>query len=158
MITQDSGDSALPPLRSLAHQTTKDLPVQLTSKVVVSMLLCGLSLSLAACGAPKSAAAVSESEMKKVRSSFANLKTGASTKDTLASFTAGNKVKLGSANIAGAAIEEWKVEAMREAKPRNDLFISFLYFCNDRLVDITDTRVDFRANPELVKQWAAGTK
>lgn len=129
-----------------------------TSSKMFAVLLCGLSLSLAACGAPKSAAAVSESEMKKVRTSFTNLKTGVSKKDALASFTAGNKVKLGSANIAGANVEEWKVEAMREAKPRNDLFISFLYFCNDRLVDVTDTRVDFRANPELVKEWAAGGK
>jgi soluble cytochrome b562 len=125
--------------------------MHMTSRLLPLLMIA--SLMLAACSSPKPRSHVSEKEMKDIRSAYASLATGVDKAAALAKFKAGNQVKLSSAEIAGVSIEEWKVEALREAKPRNDLFISHLYFANGRLVDISDSRVNFRENTALVERW-----
>lgn len=103
----------------------------------------------------KPAAEVSKGDLAAVRQTHAALKVGDPKQKTLDSFKSGNKVKLGSSVLDGAAIEEWKVEAFRDQKQGKDLFVTFLYFCNDRFVDSSDARIDFRNNLELVNRWKA---
>lgn len=111
---------------------------------------------LVLCGcASKPPAEVSQKELTAVRDSHAAAKIGDPKQKVLDSYQSGNKVKLGSSVAEGATIEEWKVEAYHDEKNRKDLFVSFLYFCDDRFVDSSDTRIDFRSNPDLVKQWKA---
>lgn len=116
-------------------------------------LLCTVAASLALVGcSPKPAAEVSRGELATARQSYSTIKPGAPRQKVLDSFKAGNKVKLGASTIDGATIEEWKYEAFHDEKNRKDLFVTFLYFCNDRFVDSSDTRIDFRNNHELVSR------
>jgi hypothetical protein len=98
---------------------------------------------------------VSKSELAETRAGYAKLHTGMTRDAALATFPKANKVKLGSANVGGATIEEWKVEAFYDDKDRKDLFVTFLYFLDGKLVDSSDTRIAFRENPELVDRWKA---
>jgi hypothetical protein len=115
--------------------------------VVVMSLLCA-----GGC-ADKSPAEVSSGEMASVRKSHTSLKPGTPRDQALASFPKGNKVKLGAASIGDMSIEEWKVEAFADQKKRKDLFVTFLYFLDGKLADSSDTRIDFRNNPDLVEGW-----
>lgn len=101
----------------------------------------------------KPAAEVSQSELAAVRQSNATVKVGDPKKKVLDSFQSGNKVKLGTSMAEGVSIEEWKIEAYHDEHERKDLFVTFMYFCDDRFVDSSDTRIDFRGNPTLVHQW-----
>lgn len=139
--------------------SSRNRTVRHVSRTVIFLMIGGVCVGgLGGCSSPKPIGSVSESQMKGVRSSFSSLRTGVDRDQALAGFAAGNRVKLGSAVINGVAVEEWKAEAIREKKPRNDIFITFLYFCDDRLVDVSDTRVDFRGNPQLVEQWTHAGK
>jgi hypothetical protein len=124
-----------------------------TRTVVLVVALAGLS---AGCSS-KPAAEVSKSDLAAVRQTHAAIKVGEPKQKVLDSFKAGNKVKLGSSVLDGAAIEEWKVEAFRDEDKRKDLFVTFLYFCDDRFVDSSDTRIDFRNNIAIVDRWKAST-
>lgn len=117
----------------------------LTSAIIASTLLVGC--------ASKPAAQVSAGEMTSLRQAQSNLRPGTTRADTLDALDAGNKVKLGSAMINGASIEEWKVEAFHDQKNRKDLFVTFLYFLDEKLVDSSDTRIDFRTNAEIIDRW-----
>lgn len=108
---------------------------------------------LSGCGS-KSAAEVSKKDMVAVRESHAAIKVGEPKQKVLDSFKSGNKVKLGASELGGAVIEEWKVEAFHDEKNRKDLFVTFLYFRNDKFVDSSDTRIDFRNNAAIVERWA----
>ncbi|MCC6427584.1 MAG: hypothetical protein IT435_12280 [Phycisphaerales bacterium] len=103
--------------------------------------------------ASKPVAEVSEKEMTGIRQSYGNMQPGAAKDDVLKSFKAGNKVKLGSASMSGADIEEWKVEAFHDMDKRKDMFVTFLYFCNGKLVDSSDSRIKFRDEPGLIDRW-----
>ena len=111
-----------------------------------------LASTLVGC-ASKPPAEVSRSELASVRQSSASIKVGDQKQAVLDAFKSGNKLKLGSSVIDGATIEEWKVEAYHDEDKRKDLFVRFLYFCNDRLVDTSDTRIDYRTNTALVEKW-----
>jgi hypothetical protein len=117
----------------------------------IATLALGAAL-LAGC-ASKPAAEVRKEDMQTVRSTYADITPGQPKDAVLAAFKAGNKVKLGSSMVGDATVEEWKVEAYHDENKRKDLFVTFLYFCNDRFVDGSDTRIDFRNNPQLVEQW-----
>jgi hypothetical protein len=120
----------------------------------VRLIVLAAASAIAGVGcASKPAAEVSKNEMTTVRDSHASAKIGDSKAKVLDSFKAGNKVKLGSSNVGGATIEEWKVEAFRDEDNRKDLFVTFLYFCDDRFVDSSDTRIDFRSNQTIVDRW-----
>jgi hypothetical protein len=101
----------------------------------------------------KPVAQVSRTELASVRQTNAAIKIGDPKEKVLASFKSGNKVKLGASELDGAVIEEWKVEAFYDSKNRKDLFVSFLYFRNDRFVDSSDARIDFRNNSALTSKW-----
>ena len=122
------------------------------------ILFAAVGLLLGGCAA-KSPASVSRSELASIRKSYSSINVGDSKAKVLESFKAGNSVKLGSASIGGAAIEEWKVEAFHDEDKRKDMFVTFLYFCNDRFVESSDVRIDFRTNPSVVDRWKpAGSK
>lgn len=120
-------------------------------------MLAGAALMAAGCGSPP-AAEVSKSEMRAIRGGYAALTPGAEKDAVLSTFKAGNTVKLGTSAIEGATIEEWKAEAFRDEKARKDLFVTFLYFCDGRFVDSSDTRIDYRNNAELVARWRDSVK
>ncbi len=109
-------------------------------------------LALSACSSPPPAE-VSKSELAEVRSGYAKLHPGMPRDQALAAFPKGNKVKLGSASIEGVSIEEWKVEAFYDDDKRKDLFVTFLYFLDGKLVDSSDSRIEFREHPEIVSKW-----
>ena len=111
-------------------------------------------LSLGACSSAPPAE-VSKDELGAVRSGYSKLHTGMTRDQALAAFPKGNKVKLGSSSIGGATVEEWKVEAYYDDDKRKDLFVTFLYFLDGKLVDSSDTRIAFRENPEIVDKWKA---
>lgn len=111
---------------------------------------------LSGCGS-KPAAEVSKKELAAVRESHAAVKVGDPKQKVLDSFRSGNKVKLGASELGGATIEEWKVEAFHDESKRKDLFITFLYFRNDKFVDSSDARIDFRNNATIVDRWAGST-
>lgn len=119
-----------------------------------TLIMATVVLGLAGCSS-KPPAEVSKNELAAVRQAHAANKVGEPKQKVLNSFKAGNKVKLGSAVLEGAVIEEWKVEAFRDEDKRKDLFVTFLYFCDDRFVDGSDTRIDFRNAPDLVGRWKA---
>lgn len=100
-------------------------------------------------------AEVSREQLGATRAAHAALAPGTPKSEVLAVFAHGNVVRLGAAQIQGASVEEWKVEAFTEKNDRKDLFVTFLYFCNDRLADTSDTRIDFRANTAIVDRWRA---
>ncbi|MFO0376177.1 MAG: hypothetical protein ACK51N_03925 [bacterium] len=124
----------------------------MTMKTTLLMCVMGCALACGGC-ASKPAAEVSSKELAAARAAHAELKPGASRQAVLDSFKAGNLVKLGNSSMAGAAIEEWKYEAFHDEKERKNLFVTFLYFCNDRFVDSSDQRIDFRNNEALVAKW-----
>lgn len=103
-------------------------------------------------------AQVSSKEMAAVRKAHSALAPGASRDAALESFGDANVVKLGAATIDGVSIEEWKVEAFQDVRSGKDLFVSFLYFRDDRLVDSSDTRLNFRENPQLIERWRHAEK
>ncbi|MFN0010089.1 MAG: hypothetical protein ACKVS8_00440 [Phycisphaerales bacterium] len=125
----------------------KHLRTRLTLATLAALALC-----VAAC-APKPAAEVSRTDLAAVKQSNASIKPGDPRQKVLDSFKKANTVKLGTSVIDGATIEEWKVEAFHDEDKRKDLFITFLYFSNDRFVDSSDTRIDFRNNPAIVARW-----
>jgi hypothetical protein len=113
-----------------------------------------LAASLAGCSSPPPAQ-VSQSQLTAARTTHQNLKLGTPTRDVLKAFKYGNTVKLGAASLDGLDIEEWKTEAFRDRDGGKDLFVAFLYFANGKLVDSSDTRINFRENEALVQRWKA---
>ena len=124
-------------------------------KVFSAAVAAGVVMMMVSAGgcASKPAGLVSESELKQSRDSYSKLPIGTPRDEALAKLGAGNRVKLGSAAIDSAMIEEWKYEAFVDRDKGRELFVTFLYFCDGKLVDTSDTRIDFRNNAELVTRW-----
>ncbi len=121
----------------------------------LSLAACVVSaLALGACSSSPPAE-VSKSELAEVRAGYGKIQTGMSRDQALGAFPYGNKVKLGATSAGGSSIEEWKVEAYNDEKDRKDLFVTFLYFLDGKLVDSSDSRIMFRENPEIITQWKA---
>ena len=51
---------------------------------------------------------------------------------------------------------EARAEAFHDTNKGRDLVVQFLYFRNDVLVDMSDSRIDFRNDAALTKRWAGG--
>lgn len=114
-------------------------------------------LGMSGCGsAPK--AEVSRSELEKIRTWNQSITIGDPKAKVLKGYAAGNAVKLGSSALDGTTIEEWKAEAYHDESKRKDLFVTFLYFADEKFVDSSDTRIDFRDKPELVDRWRKSLK
>lgn len=109
-------------------------------------------LIVAACSSPP-AGAVDKEQLAAIRGTAAKVAVGAPRDQVLAQYKGANQVRLGSAEIEGATIEEWKVEAFNDQGTGRDLFVQFMYFANGRLVDASDARIAFRENPTIVKAW-----
>ena len=109
-------------------------------------------------GCESDPAKVSKDQVADIRTDSQSLRIGMTKKEALGTFDRGNKVMLGTTAIGDASVEEWKVEAYHDddwAKQR-DLFVTFLYFVNGRLVDVSDKRLAPRDNPDLVDRWTGG--
>ena len=122
---------------------------------LMMVVVAGLAVALGGC-ASAPAGSMSKGELATVRSSQTKVRVGESKDGALKSYgDKANKVRMSSASLEGAAIEEWKIEAFNDDGDRGrDLFVTFLYFRNDVLVDMSDTRLDFRNNPALTARWA----
>jgi hypothetical protein len=129
--------------------------VSVTFEILAACLLAA-TLLIAGCSSDK--AKMSEGDVKAMRSSYESLSIGMSKDEALGTFKKGNKVKMSSSSIAGKAIEEWKVEGYHDDdwNKTRDMFITFLYFADGRLVDVSDRRLSIRENPELVQSWGGG--
>lgn len=110
-------------------------------------------LALTACGGSPSK--VSEGDLKTVRANYDSLQIGMSQKDVQKSLKKGNLIRLGSSAMEGASIEEYKLEAYHDDNwnKQRDLFVAFLYFADDTLVDMSNTRIDYRNKPDVVENW-----
>lgn len=122
--------------------------------LLITLLACA---GIGGCSS-RPAAAVSEKELAAIRASHASNTVGAPKQKVLDSYGDANKIKLGMSQIEGIEVEEWKVEAFRDSKNNRDLFITFLYFCDNKFVDSSDARIDFRSNAEIVTRWGALNK
>lgn len=116
------------------------------------------ALVIAGCGSPPPAGSVSRSELATIRQKQASVQIGAPKAQVLESLKPGNTIRLGSSEVAGGTVEEWKLEAFYDSDSGRELTVSFLYFLNDKLVDTSDKRLDFRDNPALVARWSGKGK
>ena len=96
---------------------------------------------------------VSESELRQVRSNAAELAPGTTHEAAVRRLDRANLVRLGSTRLDESTVEEWKAEAFHETGSGRDLFVTFLYFLDDQLVDQSDRRLDFRTDETLVRRW-----
>ena len=105
-------------------------------------------------------AKVDKGNLSKIRESSSELTVGMAKDEALAVYKKGNTVRLSTSTVNAVAIEEWKAEAYHDDdwSKNRDLFVQFLYFADGRLVDISDTRIAYRDNPDLVSRWAGGDK
>ncbi len=120
--------------------------------ILRSTLILALVAALAGCSS-KPPAEVSKNELATIRKAHDAATIGTPKQQVLDSYKSGNVVKLGSSAFEGSTVEEWKAEAFHDESKRKDLFITFLYFVDDKFVDSSDTRIDFRANEALLTRW-----
>ena len=118
-----------------------------------------LSAALPASCGSKPKGSVSEKELAMIRDVSHSIAPGMKKSAVLPKFEkdGANVVRLSSTQLDGATIEEWKTEAFNDSKKGRDLSVQFLYFRNDVLVDLSETRIDFRNDPALTKRWAGGS-
>lgn len=57
-----------------------------------------------------------------------------------------------STSAEGSVFEEWQVEAYSHRG--NVHFRRYLYFANDALAAFSDSRIDYRENPGVLRGWA----
>lgn len=105
------------------------------------------------CGCSSTPGKMSESDLQRVRTNAAQLAPGTTHDAAEAGLKGANFVQLGSARVDGSTVEEWKAEAFHESGSGRDLFVSFLYFLDDVLVDQSDRRLDFRTDETLLRRW-----
>ncbi len=112
-----------------------------------------LPLSLASCGsAPKGS--VSAATLVEIRDASHEVRPGMSKSAVFDAFKGSNLVRLSSTQIETATIEEWKAEAFHDSSRGRDLTVAFLYFRDEVLVDVSDTRIDFRRDAAILDRWA----
>jgi hypothetical protein len=120
---------------------------------ILTVMLVALAAGL--CGCKSDPAKVSEGDLTKVRASFDQLAVGMTKDEALGTFKKGSKVRLSSSVVAGANVEEYKIEAYHDDdwNKRRDLFVAFLYFLDGTLVEISDTRENYAEEPATVERW-----
>ncbi len=123
--------------------------------VAAFSVLCFVTLLCGCESAPKGS--VSEGELKTIRGMAQGITPGQKKADVLAKYERANVVRLSSTQLEGATIEEWKAEAFFDSKKGRDLSVQFLYFRNELLVDVSDSRLDFRNDAALAKRWSSGS-
>jgi hypothetical protein len=120
------------------------------------LTLAAVATMVVACAS--NSAKMSEGDLKKVEAAATNVHVGMGKQEALDTYPRGNKVRLSSSSFGGVAVEEWKIEAYADDdwNKSRDLFVSFLYFAGDKLVDMSDTRLPYRESPDLVNRWIGG--
>jgi len=107
-------------------------------------------------GCQSDPAKVSKNDVAKVEDATDSLAMGTSKSDVMSTLKYGDKKQLSSTTIEGIAVEEWQVAAVHDddfAHTRTQ-YIRFLYFADGKLVQVSDRRIDFASNPDLVSSWA----
>ena len=121
------------------------------------LTLCALATVLGGCGGDP--AKVSKDDLQRVERSQENLKIGMSKDEALGLFKKGSTTRLAATSLGEDSVEEWKVEAYHDDdwNKERSMFVTFMYFMNDRLVDISDARLVYRDNADLVQRWRSGS-
>lgn len=111
---------------------------------------------LIACGG--SPGKVSKRDLQDVRAAYNQVALGMTESEVASLLRKGSYERLSSGTVDGMAVEEYKLEAYYDDdwNKTRDLQIAFFYFADDRLVSISDSRIQYRAKPEIVAQWRKG--
>lgn len=107
-------------------------------------------------GCSSDPAKVSKDDVARVEAAADDLKMGSSKSEVMSQLEYGQKKQLSSSTVAGVAVEEWRLDAVHDddwSKKRTQ-YVRFLYFANGKLVQVSDKRIDYQTNPEVVKSWA----
>lgn len=123
---------------------------------LIAILVLGLALGLlVSCAQGPAKAKVSQDQVQTCREVFQSLSLGTSKKKTLDSFKHGYTTRLSASTMDGVHVEECKAEAYHDDNwnKSRDQFIGFMYFANDKLVATSTSRIDYRQDPSIVKQW-----
>lgn len=123
-----------------------------------SRIALGIVIAAAAItGCASDKAKVSRSDLQRIEASGQKLRVGMSRDEALGTFEKGNKISLSQSMMQGVSIEEWKIEAYHDDdwNKVRDQYIKFLYFANGKLVDVSNTRIDYRENPVVVDNWVS---
>ena len=98
------------------------------------------------------ASEVTSDEMRDLVARTRTLRVGMSREEALGAFPAECLNLKSSTTDGGSVFEEWQVEAFND---KDDVYFRrYLYLANDRLAAFSDTRIDYRENPELMRGWA----
>ena len=126
--------------------------------VVVPMVAAALALPLGGCifvgGTTRVYASerVTEAEMTDMLSRTRDLRVGMAREAALGLYPATHLNLKSSTSVDGTVFEEWQVEAYSS---RGDVhFRRYLYFADGTLAAFSDSRVDYRENPEVLRGWA----
>ena len=98
---------------------------------------------------------VSKGEVEKVRQTSAQMDVGTSKDDVLQAYKGAGQYRLSSTSHKGHQVEEYKIEAYHDDdwNRSRDQVIQFLYFVDDALVEISDSRVNYRENAAILDRW-----
>lgn len=128
----------------------------------LALVTLALSIALlAGCAAKGPAQAkVSKDDVASTRTVFESLDIGEPKPAVLEQFKKGYKLRLGAATVRGTKVEEWKIEAYHDDdwNKTRDLFVGFMYFADNRLVETSTTRVDYRSSPTILDNWTQGSR
>jgi hypothetical protein len=114
-------------------------------------LLLAFTVASVAAGCKSDPSAVSEGQLATARESAASLSPGMPKEEALGVFKKAAQHRLSASVVNGVSVEEYKIEAQHD----QDLMIRFLYFVDGRLVEISDRRVDYKADPLVAERWRA---
>ncbi len=81
------------------------------------------------------------------------LRVGMPREDALALYPAEHLNLKSSTSAEGSVFEEWQVEAY--TRHHDVYFRRYLYFANNTLAAFSDTRVDYRENPDVLRGWSS---
>lgn len=97
---------------------------------------------------------VTSSELADVVAANRGLALGMSHDEALGRYPAELTSLRSTARLEGMEVEEWLVRAVDRRTPA--VFERWLYFCNGRLAEVSDERIDYRdADGESLHQWRA---
>lgn len=126
---------------------------------IIAIIALALSVALlAGCAAQGPAKAkVSKDDVQTTRNEFQSLSLGTPKEKVLESFKHGYTARLSASSMSGVDVEEWKVEAYHDDNwnKTRDQFIGFMYFADGKLVATNNSRIDYRNDPAMVKEWAS---
>jgi len=94
---------------------------------------------------------VSDYKLDEIVASNTRVRLGQPKHDVLATYPAETLTFKSSIKQDGSIIEEWRTEAVSRS---NDVYFRrYLYFVDDRLVEMSDDRIDYREDPRYLDRW-----